>query len=178
MHCNENSSLHLSKPTRGLRQWKSLSRALPSLRPSILRATTEIYLAMRQERQCKSNPPPINYLFHSPFSSFSLHLPPPVPHPRPTAVPLFLHVTRPFPSLISSPCGTTQHSASHCNINLPVRGAVAMWKTCHCNRQLDKCRRVAEHRCPHCVPPPCYPQCIVQVESRRCDARRGYRFEE
>lgn len=98
VHCNENSSLHLSKPTRGLRQWKSLSRVLPSLRPSILRATTEIYLAVRQERQCKSNPPPINYLFHSPFSSFSLHLPPPVPHPRPTAVPLFLYVT--FPHLI------------------------------------------------------------------------------
>lgn len=30
-------------------------------------AAPEIYLAMRQQRQCKSNPPPINYLSHSPL---------------------------------------------------------------------------------------------------------------
>lgn len=72
---NEKGSMHLSKPRRGLRQWESLSRILPSLLPppsSILhQASPDIYLAVRQERQCKSNPPPINYLFHSPFSSLS-----------------------------------------------------------------------------------------------------------
>lgn len=57
---NENGSMHLSKPRRSLRQWESLSRNLPS--SILLRPLPDIYLAVRQERQCKSNPPPINYL--------------------------------------------------------------------------------------------------------------------
>lgn len=125
----------------------------------LLQAAPDIYLAVRQERQCKSNPPPINYLFHSPFSSLSPspHLLLPAPNPPFCLLPL-----HPPPSLLSSlPARLpSQRAASHCNINLAVRGAVAMWQTCHCNGQLDKCRGVAEHCGPHTIPPLCYPQCI------------------
>lgn len=69
---NEKGSVHLSKPRRGLRQWESLSRILPS--SILLQAAPDIYLVVRQEHEYKSNPPSINYLFHSPFSSLSLHL--------------------------------------------------------------------------------------------------------
>ncbi len=135
-------------------------------------AAPDIYLAVRQERQCKSNPPPINYLFHSPFSSLSPSLHPLLPAPNPPFRLLPLHP----PSLLSSLPGSPQRAASHCNINLAVRGAVAMWQTCHCNGQLDKCRGVAECRGPHTIPPLCYPQCTE--ERRAGDARRGKGKEE
>lgn len=158
--------MHLSKPRRGLGRWESLSRILPS--SILLQAAPDIYLAVRQERQCKSNPPPINYLFHSPFSSLALSISPPS-----SVCPqsLFLPITPASPSLLSSLPGSPQRAASHCNINLAVRGAVAMWQTCHCNGQLDKCRGVAERCGPHTIPPPCYPQYIE--ERRAGDARRG-----
>lgn len=163
--------MHLSKPRRGLGRWESLSRILPSLVPSsiLLQAAPDIYLAVRQERQCKSNPPPINYLFHSPFSSLSLYLSTPFclpPNPPFSLLPLHLPSSFPPP----------QHAASHCNINLAVRGAVAMWQTCHCNGQLDKCRGVAERCGPHTIPPPCYPRCTE--ERRAGDARRRKGKEE
>lgn len=118
---------------------------------------------MRQERQCKSNPLPINYLFHSPFSSFSLHLS--------TSSPMSSFVPVTPSSFLSSLADSTRHAPSHCNINLAVRGAVAMWQTCHCNGQLDKCRGVVERCGPHTIPPPCYPQCTE--ERRAGDARKG-----
>lgn len=133
----------------------------------LLQATPDIYLAMRQERQCKSNPPPINYPFHSTFCSLSPSLHPLLPAPNP----LFLPGTLASPSLLSSLPGSPQRVASLCNINLAVREAVAMWQTCHCNRQLDKCRGVAERCGPHTLPPLCYPGCIEQ--RRAGDARRG-----
>ena len=105
---NENGSVHLSKPWRGLRQWESLSRILLSPLPSILlQAAPEIYLAVRQERQCKSNPPPINYLFYSPFSSFSPSL-----HRLPHSPPFCLLPPHPPPPL--PPC------PAPLNMQLPI----------------------------------------------------------
>lgn len=143
----------------------------PCSPPSPLHATAEIYLAVRQDRQCKSNPLPINYLFHSAFSSFS-----PSSHLPPCSPPFFAcypHIS----SRSSYPCLTPLNmQLPHCNLNLPVRGAVAMWQTCHRNGQFDKCRRVAVH-CLQSLPPHTA-SVHCGAESRWCDAWRGKGMEE
>lgn len=126
--------MHLSKPRPEAVGEPEL--ILPSLLPCCF-LLLDIYLTVRQERQCKSNPLPINYLFPCAFS---------FPH-----LSSLIATVTPF-LLVTHSVRAPQHAASHRSINLAVRGEVAMWQTCHCNRQLDKCRGVAERGGPHTRP--------------------------
>lgn len=123
------------------------TRAPVQIKPT----TYKLFLSFSLLRSLSISPP----LSTRPQSAFLPVTPVPPSHP-----PSFL------------PCSAPpQRAASHCNINLAVRGAVAMWQTCHCNGQLDKCRGVAERCGPHTIPPLCSPQCTE--ERRTGDARRG-----